>query len=167
MFRWYEKAEVCHVLLLDYCSKDEYPADPTRPFASGPYVDEEKQARPVPDDVTTKVADSRWFTRGWTLQELLAPRTIYLYDSSGIQFGSKALLTQRLSLITGIAAVYLTGETPLSSASISCRMSWASRRENHPHGRHRLLPPRYLRHQHAPTLRPRSLCLPTSARTHY
>ena len=49
-----------------------------------------------------KLSKSRWFTRGWTLQELIAPARIRFYDKSWISIGTKNVLSQKLSLITGI-----------------------------------------------------------------
>lgn len=94
-----------------------------------PSFEEMGQTRPISATITELLAESRWFTRGWTLQELLAPRRLYFYDYTGFQFGSKQMLAQRLSVVTGIGVEYLLGQVDISKASVSCRMSWASRRE--------------------------------------
>lgn len=80
------------------------------------------------DGLLTKLEDCRWFTRGWTLQELLAPSILLFYDSGGYYFGSKSSLTQQLAKITGIDIKYLQGLEDITTASVSCRMSWASKR---------------------------------------
>jgi hypothetical protein len=72
---------------------------------------------------------SRWFTRGWTLQELIAPQAIRFFDSSWGFIGTKSSLAQHLSLITRIPSSCLTGSTALGDYSIAERMSWASHRE--------------------------------------
>jgi hypothetical protein len=105
MFRWYQNAKVCYVYLADVPAGTDVKS-PDSAFAT-----------------------SRWFTRGWTLQELLAPREIQFYSNDGQQLGTKSELKQQISKITGISECFLTGEVPLSQASIAKRMSWASRRE--------------------------------------
>jgi hypothetical protein len=65
MFRWYENSDVCYAYLQDVPSgTDIYEQD--SPFAK-----------------------SRWFTRGWTLQELLAPRLIQFYDTNWMLISHK------------------------------------------------------------------------------
>ncbi|XTI84190.1 HET-domain-containing protein [Cenococcum geophilum] len=56
---------------------------------------------------------SRWFTRGWTLQELIAPTLVEFFSKEGKQLGNKQLLEQTLCEITGIAIQALRG-SPLS-----------------------------------------------------
>ena len=74
-------------------------------------------------------ATTRWFSRGWTLQELLTPENLYFFSNDGQPFGSKHGLSKEISEITGIGERFLNGQSRLSQASISRRMSWASRRE--------------------------------------
>ena len=105
MFRWYRNAKVCYAYLADV---------------------------PAGDDVNlpqSNFARSRWFSRGWTLQELLAPSELYFFSSNGRLLGTKHDLSKPISDITGIGEKFLTGEARLSQASIARRMSWASRRE--------------------------------------
>jgi hypothetical protein len=86
-------------------------------------------------------ANSRWFTRAWTLQELLAPSHIDIVDKrtgkrTGMEFfardwtrlGSKGGLSVTISKITGVPREYLERVSP-SNASISMRMSWAADRQ--------------------------------------
>jgi Heterokaryon incompatibility protein (HET) len=105
MFRWYRKAEYCYAYLADVLASIDV------------------------DSIGSSFATSRWFTRGWTLQELLAPKFLDFYSSEGQQLGSKHSLRHQVSRITGIEEEYLNGTRPLSRASISKRMSWASRRQ--------------------------------------
>ncbi|OCL06526.1 hypothetical protein AOQ84DRAFT_390134, partial [Glonium stellatum] len=70
---------------------------------------------------------SRWFTRGWTLQELIAPRLVDFFSLEGQQLGSKWALETEIHDITGIAKNALRGDT-LSNFSIKERRSWAERR---------------------------------------
>ncbi|KAF8860085.1 HET-domain-containing protein [Acephala macrosclerotiorum] len=104
MFRWYQKAVICYVYLSDY-SRDNIPAD-------GP---------------AEEFGQCRWFTRGWTLQELLAPKTIIFYSKTWVNLGTKHGLCSMLSNITGIESETLKSE-PLNRVSIARRMSWAAKR---------------------------------------
>ncbi|KAK1834126.1 hypothetical protein QBC39DRAFT_31705 [Podospora conica] len=76
MFRWYAYALVCYAYLSDY-------------------VDSE-------DDTREQLGSSRWFQRGWTLQELIAPTDVEFYDSTWTLFGSRLGLSTEISSITGI-----------------------------------------------------------------
>ncbi|KAK7460556.1 hypothetical protein VKT23_009276 [Stygiomarasmius scandens] len=71
---------------------------------------------------------SRWFIRGWTLQELLAPIHVEFFDKHWVHLGSKWSRRDVVSAITGIPInVLLTGD--MSNLSIAQKMSWAARRE--------------------------------------
>ncbi|KAL7958040.1 heterokaryon incompatibility domain-containing protein [Trichoderma compactum] len=106
MFRWYTKADVCYVLLSD--------VDATSDQA----VLEERMAK------------SRWFTRGWTLQELLAPpaEKLIFYSSEWTRLGSKTDFVDIVSSITRINKQYLLGQE-LRHASVAQKMSWAALRQ--------------------------------------
>lgn len=78
---------------------------------------------------TEGFAKSSWFTRGWTLQELLAPQNVRFFDKHYHYIGSKQELSQEISTITGIGHEYLTLRRPVEQASVGVRMRWASRRE--------------------------------------
>ena len=98
MYRWYRDAQVCYTYLTD-CSLPV----------------EEKDFR-----------RSRWFTRGWTLQELLAPSTVIFYDRDWCEIGTRSSLTPQISYITGISSQHMADA---KSASIAAKMSWASGRQ--------------------------------------
>jgi hypothetical protein len=113
MFAWYEKAKVCYVYLSDVQSV---------------FVE------------SAEFQNSRWFTRGWTLQELLAPRSVMFYNASWKplkysdyhdppQPKDDSFLGSLLAKITGIRAEIIEGDAPLISASVAERMSWASLRQ--------------------------------------
>jgi PHD/YefM family antitoxin component YafN of YafNO toxin-antitoxin module len=104
MFRWYKYARVCFGYLSDV------------PVGE---VDSPKSA----------FASSRWFSRGWTLQELLAPIELEFFSSDWEKLGSKRDLSRQISDITGIGEGFIAGAYPLSDASIAKKMSWASCRE--------------------------------------
>ena len=106
MYEWYRRASVCYVYLSDVSVLAQN--------------DDEKAHR------EKEFKDCRWFTRGWTLQELLAPDYVKFFDKDWINFGSRRSLVPDLVSITGIDATHL--ERP-HWASIAKRMSWASSRK--------------------------------------
>lgn len=73
-------------------------------------------------------AKSRWFTRGWTLQELLASADLYFFSNEWGQLGTIDMLATIISQITRIDTAYLLRKKALDCASIAKRMSWASKR---------------------------------------
>ncbi|THV00350.1 HET-domain-containing protein [Dendrothele bispora CBS 962.96] len=78
--------------------------------------------------VSASLWKSRWFTRGWTLQELLAPSNVVFYDKDWLEIGTRTSLADLISVITMIPTSVLTGGQDLKSCSIAQRMSWAARR---------------------------------------
>ena len=81
------------------------------------------------DDVPSKdISKSEWFTRGWTLQELIAPSVVIFLDETWEEIGTKFSLRKKISDITRIPEDILQGGD-LQTASIAQRMSWASNRE--------------------------------------
>ncbi|KAH7395038.1 heterokaryon incompatibility protein-domain-containing protein [Phaeosphaeria sp. MPI-PUGE-AT-0046c] len=105
MFRWYRDSAKCYALLDDV-------------FVEGP------------EEVDKELAfqKSRWFTRGWTLQELLAPKSVDFFSAEGYPIGSKSSRAQEIAKITGIPIEALQ-EKDLSFFSIDQRMMWAKGRE--------------------------------------
>lgn len=71
-----------------------------------------------------------WFTRGWTLQELIAPDAVRFYDQGLNEKDIKATLQDAVSRITGIRPEVLLGGnlSRLGSIPVAVRLSWASRR---------------------------------------
>ena len=72
---------------------------------------------------------SRWFTRGWTLPELLAPQFVRFYDSGWRYVGSKGELCHAIEGITGIPSAVVRSPDEVRRRSVACRMSWAARRD--------------------------------------
>lgn len=104
MFRWYKKAAACYVYLSDLA--------------------------PSPDKTATvhSLPNARWFTRGWTLQELIAPKDVRFYASDWEFIGAKEDMCGPFSSITGIDPHILAGGD-IDTVSVAKRMSWASRRK--------------------------------------
>ena len=106
MFCWYREAEVCYAYLDD--------------------VD-------IKTDIThlqSAIEKSRWFTRGWTLQELVAPSDVVFYDSDWAEIGTKTDLAEIIFKITGVGVtVLLKGKkNNFDDYTVAKRMSWASGR---------------------------------------
>lgn len=72
---------------------------------------------------------SRWFTRGWTLQELLAPEFVEFYNKSWEPLGTKSSLVTALVAATKIEEKYLMNRAKIRESSIGTRFSWVARRE--------------------------------------
>lgn len=109
MYRWYAESEKCYVLLSDVSTRKR----------DAPGVDETQ---------SLDLHSAKWFTRGWTLQELLAPSRVEFYSRDGNFLGDKRSLGQEIHAITNIDERAL-GCTPLSAFSVRQRMSWASNRK--------------------------------------
>ncbi|KAF0325649.1 het domain-containing protein [Colletotrichum asianum] len=110
MFAWYERATVCIVYMADVEWEDEL-------------------IHKIHTNQYSSFGSSRWFTRGWTLQELLAPRKVFFFTKEWTEIGTKSELMFKISKITGIDVSYLTDTRRIWSASIAARMSWASNRQ--------------------------------------
>ena len=81
-------------------------------------------------DVPQKqLTESEWFDRGWTLQELIAPKVVSFFDHDWNFIGAKTDILSDLSRKTGISKGILDHTTKLSNYSIAQRMSWAAKRE--------------------------------------
>jgi hypothetical protein len=83
---------------------------------------------PKEDHSAARLAESRWFKRAWTLQELLAPKEVIFYSKGWSIIGNKAGLKTCIEDITGIEDAYLTNKD-LHKASVAKRMSWAANRK--------------------------------------
>ncbi|KAI0364916.1 hypothetical protein BV20DRAFT_1125314 [Pilatotrama ljubarskyi] len=72
---------------------------------------------------------SVWFSRGWTLQELIVPRRNIFLSDDWRMVGTKGSLAKVIEELTGIDLDILLRTRPLHSVSVARRMSWASQRE--------------------------------------
>ncbi|KAK2597031.1 hypothetical protein N8I77_012905 [Diaporthe amygdali] len=106
MYIWYEMSKVCYAFIEDF-NWDNLGSPETK----------------------DSFAASRWFTRGWTLQELLAPANLIFFTKNWVSLGEKRAISPFLAEITGIDATIMAGERPIESASIAKRMSWMARRQ--------------------------------------
>ncbi|KAE9976271.1 hypothetical protein BLS_002145 [Venturia inaequalis] len=107
MWRWYADAAFCYALLADVSGKT--PID-------SPSFDE-----------TFK--NDKYFTRAWTLQELLAPKEVVMFSKDWDRIGTRAGFRKIISAATRIDPKALDGiDTSRSSFSIAQRMCWAADR---------------------------------------
>lgn len=105
MFQWYQQSAVCYAYLSDVTAREHDP------------------------DVDDQIVQSRWFRRGWTLQELLAPSVVRFFNQKGEFLGDKKTLQRLVLDATGINFGAILWPSTLESYSIATRMSWASHRE--------------------------------------
>ncbi|KAF5253729.1 hypothetical protein FANTH_1421 [Fusarium anthophilum] len=106
MFAYYQKSEVCYAYLADV-----------------PTANQDIEL------LNSELRKSRWFTRGWTLQELIVPQHLVFYAADWSSIGSKDdTLVDLFISITKIDSPYLTGDKDIHQASIAKRMSWLAKR---------------------------------------
>jgi hypothetical protein len=133
MFRWYRKSKVCFAYLEDVSAEPGWKEDQVEVGvvfdAAAALGDEEETPPPLPLPAICFLPRSRWFKRGWTLQELIAPKAVHFYDSSWNEIGEKRQLEKEIFKITGIDSDVLHNYEALYTKSIARRMSWASYRE--------------------------------------
>lgn len=103
MFSWYAGAQVCYVYMTD--------------------VDTRRRDLSVQD----QFRQSRWFKRGWTLQELLAPQHVQFFSLDQEKIGDKQSLAEEIHAVTDVPITALSG-LPLSQFDWRERMEWARRR---------------------------------------
>jgi hypothetical protein len=99
MFKWYRASEVCYAFLSDLEPGNE------------------------------SLRECKWFQRGWTLQELIAPSNVRFYDKKWNFRGDKLSLRSELASITQIDPGVLTNVVSLAEVPVAVRMSWAATRK--------------------------------------
>ncbi|KAH8782110.1 heterokaryon incompatibility protein-domain-containing protein, partial [Hyaloscypha finlandica] len=97
MYSWYKESQVCYAYLADI-----------------------RRGETLQDDLR----GSNWFTRGWTLQELLAPSSVVFFDTNWNDVGTKGSLVDIISEITGIGDF-----VNFEGACVAQKMSWMAKRE--------------------------------------
>jgi hypothetical protein len=104
MFRWYQMAARCYVYLADISRNTSH--------------------------FNTAFQHSRWFTRAWTLQELIAPSSVEFFSREGAFIGTKIMMMMEIHTATGIPIKALSG-APMSEFSVEERMTWTKGRQSH------------------------------------
>ncbi|KAH9896287.1 heterokaryon incompatibility protein-domain-containing protein [Xylariomycetidae sp. FL2044] len=113
MFRWYEDAQVCYAYLEDVPPRYS-------PFAASKRYDRQRK---VPWKWYFR--SSKWFTRGWTLQELLAPSFLIFLDEKWHDIGTREAWAAEITIATAIEERQLHD---FRSCSIATKLSWAAHR---------------------------------------
>ena len=108
IFRWYRDAKKCYVYLTDVSTS----------------TDDDNSIGP---DWQQAFRRSRWFTRGWTLQGLIAPKSVEFFSKEGALLGSKTTLEQPIHEITTVPIDVLSGAL-LSQFPTAERMRWTTNR---------------------------------------
>jgi hypothetical protein len=108
MFQWYQEAAECYTYLSDVLALGQ-------------------DASVFKQQGSEKI--SEWFERGWTLQELLAPKTMTFFDKHWVAIGTRSQLASQIESITDIEARFLDGSERFRAASIATKLSWAAHRK--------------------------------------
>ncbi|OBT59970.1 hypothetical protein VE03_10641, partial [Pseudogymnoascus sp. 23342-1-I1] len=133
MFRWYRNATRCYVYLSDVSTTKRETRKRKRsdradlPWKS--WFTAQKASDPLAEYTwESAFRESRWFTRGWTLQELLAPASVEFFSYERERLGDKNSLEQEICEITGVPESVLQGAS-LSRFSDKERFSWIECRQ--------------------------------------
>ncbi|KAI0509007.1 HET-domain-containing protein [Xylaria bambusicola] len=105
MYAWYHDSAVCYAYLSDVGDFDR----------AGRGADEFRK--------------SRWFTRGWTLQELLAPKEVIFFNANWESIANRNSLADIICRATMVHKGALEDRNTISEYSIAQRMSWAADRQ--------------------------------------
>jgi hypothetical protein len=103
MFRWYQTAARCYVYLEDISTDTSH--------------------------INIGFQHSKWFTRAWTLQELIAPTSVEFLSREGVSVGTKLSKMTEIHATTGVPIEALSG-APMSGFSVEERMSWTKGRKS-------------------------------------
>ncbi|KAH8894615.1 HET-domain-containing protein, partial [Thozetella sp. PMI_491] len=110
MFGWYKQSQVCYAHLSDFTLDAAH--------------------SPSDERFSADLSQCRWFTRGWCLQELLAPRQLRFFDRYWQEIGEKNTLRGLISKITGIpeAVLVVPPKREIQDYPIAARISWIAKR---------------------------------------
>jgi hypothetical protein len=133
MFQWYTDAAICFAWLADLAPEAEAEADSEAENAAAlSRLSLAQQHDPHPPAQHARtipgLEQCRWFTRGWTLQELIAPRIVEFYDRDWHFRGTKADLGAQLTRITNVSQEVLRNPARMHRLSVAARMAWAAGR---------------------------------------
>ncbi|THU97733.1 HET-domain-containing protein, partial [Dendrothele bispora CBS 962.96] len=109
MYAYYENSVVCYAYLVDVY-KWYYGKESSR------YREQWRK---------WMFEDSEWFQRGWTLQELLAPKEVVFFSHKWNKIGTREGLKELICSVTAIPLELLGGKSSLKDFDVKTRMSWA------------------------------------------
>ncbi|KAG6007739.1 hypothetical protein E4U21_005578 [Claviceps maximensis] len=121
MFRWYRDSRICYALLSDL---DAGPvSDAATESPSDSILDQHRHAH-------ERLRHCRWFTRGWCLQELLAPLNMRFFNARWQEVGTKNTLGRTIARITGIPEAVLVApqRKDIHHLPLARRISWMAKR---------------------------------------
>jgi hypothetical protein len=132
MYRWYRNADVCYNYLDDVKCGSFHPQRESDKEHIELWIAVDYNPGWTP--LLESFKKSKWFTRGWTLQELLAPVKSQFYDNSWRLIAGRAYLAKQINEATGIAEKFLWGpaevrEQYIASACVAKKMNWLTRRK--------------------------------------
>ncbi|KAF5345175.1 hypothetical protein D9758_009685 [Tetrapyrgos nigripes] len=107
MYGYYRNAKICYAFLVD--------------VGAGKSVDE--------SSLKEEVEESDWFGRGWTLQELLAPKEVIFFNRDWEEIGRRSTLADTISLRTGIPEWVIEGKVPVQEVDVVKRLCWSVDRQ--------------------------------------
>jgi hypothetical protein len=117
MFQWYQKAKKCYVYVSNVSFESQHGIVDVPDGSVGQ------------DQWKRNFKESRWFTRSWTLQELLAPKFVEFFSTDGVSLGTRQELLREITEVTGIPEEVLKAQRLVSDIDIEERMSWARNRQ--------------------------------------
>lgn len=129
MYKWYADAEICYAFLSDFWNYGSQVLDDSIPRATDQPPPQEFDHDIERYYTARAFSRSKWFTRGWTLQELIAPKLVDFYDKDWCFSGSRSTLTRTISDVTNIEIGILDQSRSMASISVAQKMSWAAKRE--------------------------------------
>ncbi|PTB50854.1 hypothetical protein M431DRAFT_540773 [Trichoderma harzianum CBS 226.95] len=97
MFKWYRNSAIAYAFLEDYPSP--------------------KTEKPTLNTTSVGFGHSRWFTRGWTLQELIAPQRLEFYDRSWENIAERTAIAKELAVIKGLMTMFSMARPPCSRSA--------------------------------------------------
>ncbi|KAI5984907.1 heterokaryon incompatibility protein-domain-containing protein [Pisolithus orientalis] len=110
MYRWYQNAQVCYAYLHDV-DESAFPTERDR------------------DKFSESGGWPEWFMRGWTLQELIAPKQVEFFNKDWAPIGNKRHLASTLERVTGVPSEVLRDGLSAKRLSVAQIMSWAAGRK--------------------------------------
>ncbi|KAK2684021.1 Heterokaryon incompatibility [Fusarium oxysporum f. sp. vasinfectum] len=127
MFRWYQNAGVCYAHLGDVSVSK---ANDIVPLPEDRNLDTSTDSL-LRANLKDVFIGAKWFTRGWTLQELLAPHYLIFVDHDWRHIGTRESWALEIEKASNIEARHLNAFNPtdFTSCSTAMRFSWASGRE--------------------------------------
>ncbi|KAH0429950.1 hypothetical protein CcaCcLH18_08095 [Colletotrichum camelliae] len=128
MFRWYRDAKVCFAYLSDFSLASSDLDLMMKPHTDSSFSNDVLYISSYDLKKNSGMEGCKWFTRGWCLQELIAPKHMIFYNKAWLEVGTKSTLMECITSITRVDKNVLEDHTDMYSLPVARRMSWASGR---------------------------------------